>query len=80
MCWRLMLIILATQETEIKRITVRSQPGQIVCETLSRKKPFTHTKKKELVGVDQGVGPEFKPRYCKKKKEDRVLETGWGVT
>jgi hypothetical protein len=28
-------IILATQESEIRRITVQSQPGQIVCETLS---------------------------------------------
>jgi hypothetical protein len=30
-------IILATQEAEIRRIMVRSQPGQIVHETLSRK-------------------------------------------
>jgi hypothetical protein len=29
--------ILATQEAEVRRITVRSQPGQIVQETLSRK-------------------------------------------
>jgi hypothetical protein len=32
-----MPVILATQEAEIRRITVQSQPGQIVCETLSRK-------------------------------------------
>jgi hypothetical protein len=31
----LMFIILATQEAEIRRITVRSQPGQIVHKTLS---------------------------------------------
>jgi hypothetical protein len=30
-------IILATQEAEIRRITVQSQPGKIVCETLSQK-------------------------------------------
>jgi hypothetical protein len=36
-----MPVILATEEAEIRRIMVRSQPGQIVCETLSRKKPFT---------------------------------------
>jgi hypothetical protein len=29
----LMPVILAAQEAEIKRITVQSQPGQIVCET-----------------------------------------------
>jgi hypothetical protein len=32
-----MPVILATQEAEIRGIKVRSQPGQIVCETLSRK-------------------------------------------
>jgi hypothetical protein len=34
-----MPIILATQEAEIRRIVVRSQPGEIVQETLSRKYP-----------------------------------------
>jgi hypothetical protein len=34
---RLAPIIPATQEAEIRRIAVQSQPGQIVCETLSRK-------------------------------------------
>jgi hypothetical protein len=33
----LLPVILATQETEIRRIAVRSQPGQIVHETLSQK-------------------------------------------
>jgi hypothetical protein len=32
-----MSIILTTQEVEIRRITVRSQPGQIVHKTLSQK-------------------------------------------
>jgi hypothetical protein len=32
-----MPVILATQEAEIRRIAVRSQPGQIVHGTLSRK-------------------------------------------
>jgi hypothetical protein len=34
-CLWLMPVIIATQETQIRRIMVRSQPGQIVCETLS---------------------------------------------
>jgi hypothetical protein len=56
-----MLIILATQEAEIKRIMVQSQPRQIVHETLSQKYPSQ--KKGRAVGVAQGVGPEFKPQY-----------------
>jgi hypothetical protein len=36
---RLTPVILATQEAEIKRITVQSQSGQIVQETLSQKHP-----------------------------------------
>jgi hypothetical protein len=38
-------IILATQEAEIRRITVQSQPGQIVLKTLSQKNLY---KKKGL--------------------------------
>jgi hypothetical protein len=34
-----MLVILTTQEAEIRRIKVRSQPGQIVLETPSQKCP-----------------------------------------
>jgi hypothetical protein len=33
--WWLTLVIPATQEAEIRRIKVQSQPGQIVPETLS---------------------------------------------
>jgi hypothetical protein len=43
---------------------VQSQPGHVVCETLSRK-----TLHKNRAGrVAQGEGPEFKPQYCQKKK------------
>jgi hypothetical protein len=49
--------ILTTQEAEIRRIKVRSQPGQIVCEPLAQK--TLH--KKRAGGVAQGGSPEFKP-------------------
>jgi hypothetical protein len=58
-----MNVILATQEAEIRRIEVGSQPGLIVHETLSRK--TLH--KNKAGGVAQGEGPEFKPQYHKKK-------------
>jgi hypothetical protein len=37
-CQWLTPVILPTQQAEIRRITVQSQPGQIVCETLSQKR------------------------------------------
>jgi hypothetical protein len=52
-----MPVISATQETEIRRIEVQSQPRKTVYETLSRKKSFI----KSAGGVAQSVGPEFKP-------------------
>jgi hypothetical protein len=51
-----MPIIVATQVAEIRRIMVRSKPGQIGLETLSRKKLFT----KRATRVAQGIGPEYK--------------------
>jgi hypothetical protein len=54
-----MPIFLVTQEAEIRGITVRSQPSQIVCETLSRK---TLSQKNWAGRVAQVVGPEFKPQ------------------
>jgi hypothetical protein len=53
--------MLATQEAEVRRVEVRSQPGQIVSETLSQKDPSP----KRAGGVAQGEGPEFKPQSKK---------------
>jgi hypothetical protein len=60
----LLLVILATQEAEIRRIAVQSQPGQRVLETLSRKNPS----QKRADGMAQGVGLEFKPSNPPPKK------------
>jgi hypothetical protein len=54
-----MPVILATQESENRRIVVQSQPKQIVHEALSQKNPSP----KRAGGVAQGVDPEFKPQY-----------------
>jgi hypothetical protein len=43
-CWWLSRVILATQEADIRRIAVGSQPGQIVRET-QLQKTIVHTKK-----------------------------------
>jgi hypothetical protein len=56
-------VIPATQEAEIGRIVVQSQPRQMASETLSRKNP---SKKNRAGGVVHG--DEFKPQYFKKKR------------
>jgi hypothetical protein len=58
-----MPVILVIQEAEIRRITVQSQPRQIVGETLPQK----HPSQKRAGAVAQSVGPEFKPQYHKNK-------------
>jgi hypothetical protein len=58
-CRWLTPVILATQEAEIWRITVRSQPGQILCKTPPQKNPS----QKRAGGVAYGVSPEFKSQY-----------------
>jgi hypothetical protein len=44
---------------------IQGQSEQIVPETLSQKNPS----QKKAGGMAQGVDPEFKPQYCKKKKK-----------
>jgi hypothetical protein len=51
-----MLVIPATQGAENR--------FEVVSETLSQQNPS----QKRAGGVAQGVGPEFKPQYHKKKK------------
>jgi hypothetical protein len=68
-----MSVILATQEAEIRRIVVQSQPRQIVLETLSRKYPS----QKRAGGMAQvvaclpskGEALSLNPSAAKKKKK-----------
>jgi hypothetical protein len=58
-------VILATQESKMRRTVVQSQPGQIVHETYLTKNPS----QKRAGRVAQGVGTEFKSQYHQKKKK-----------
>jgi hypothetical protein len=60
-----MPVIVASQEAEVRRITVRSQ----VVKYFSR--PYLKKKKsqKRASGVTQGIGLEFKPQCHKKKNQ-----------
>jgi hypothetical protein len=68
-----MLVILATQEAEIRRIKVWSQPGQIVLRNLSWKYPS----QKRADGVAQGEDPEFKSHYHKNKQTIKKPQLLW---
>jgi hypothetical protein len=60
-------VTLATQEAEIRKIIAESQPRQIVREILSRK--GDPSQRAGGVALAQGVIPEIKPQYWKKKKK-----------
>jgi hypothetical protein len=57
-------VILATQEAEIRRIVVRSQPRQIVHETVSQKYPL---QKKRLAEWLKVKAMSASPQYNKQK-------------
>jgi hypothetical protein len=63
----LMPVILASQEAEIRRITLWSQPKQIVHEAQCQKNPS----QKRPGGIAQGEGAEFKPQHCKKNRREK---------
>jgi hypothetical protein len=60
--WWLPPAIPATQEAEVRRIEVHSQPGKTAGETLSRKNPSQN----RAGGVAQDECPEFKFQYSNK--------------
>jgi hypothetical protein len=63
-----MPVILATHKAEIRKI-VHYKPvwANSSQDLFSKKNPS----QKRAGGVAQGVGPEFKPQYCRKKQTRR---------
>jgi hypothetical protein len=65
-----------TQEAEIRRVAIQSQPKQIDHKTIS-KSPI---RKHWVCGVAQDESPEFKAQYHKKKeKQIMVQERTWNT-
>jgi hypothetical protein len=56
--WGLTPVIPTTQEAESRRTVVQSQPGQIVCGTLSQKNKKTNKKKNPSQKRPGGVKPK----------------------
>jgi hypothetical protein len=63
-------VILATQDADIGRIEVRSQSGKLFARTYLGK----NSSQKRAGVVAQGVGPESKCQYKKKKKKSAVSQ------
>jgi hypothetical protein len=57
-----MPVILATQEAEIRKIEIQSQPDKIVQVALFRKNPS----QRSAGGMVRAVGSDFKSQYHKK--------------
>jgi hypothetical protein len=64
-----MPVILATQEAELRRTAVQSQPREIVCKTLSQKYPTKRGLVESLPSKHETLSS--KPQYHKKKKKGR---------
>jgi hypothetical protein len=58
-------VILAIQKVEIRRISQRNSSRDPIS-----KKPHHKKRAGEVV---QGIGPEFKPQYRKKKKKKKLF-------
>jgi hypothetical protein len=71
-----MPVILATQEAEIKRILVQSQPRQIVHKTLSQK-TFTKIGLLEWLKVEALSSSPVPPKKKKKRKKLKMTQTPW---
>jgi hypothetical protein len=75
-CWWLPPVILATQEAEIKRISLKPALANSSLRPYL-KKSFTHTHTHTHTHIKIGlvewlkVKADFKPQYCKKKKKKR---------
>jgi hypothetical protein len=67
-CWWNTPVIPATQEAEIRGLWLEASPVRPYLEK--------YPSQKRAGGVAQGVGPEFKPRYCEKKKKHFII---WSV-
>jgi hypothetical protein len=61
-------VIIPTQEVEIRRITVQSQPRKNSVRPYLKKQPS----QRRAGGMAQDVGPEFKPQYHTQKKKGTV--------
>jgi hypothetical protein len=64
-----MPVIRATQEAELRKIMVRSQPRQIVLQDPILKNPITKT---WAGGVAQAAGPEFRLQNCKNNNNNKL--------
>jgi hypothetical protein len=74
--WWLTPVILATLEAEIRRMLVRSQPWQVVFETLSQKKHFTEIRLVQWLKMKALRSNPSIPLPKKKKKKERKNWSG----